>query len=109
MAKRYRWVGDFDIPAEVRLPGLRVKVSIKPCNSQGFFAYDPTKDLAEIVISDALPVEVQRYVLLHELIHVANDLCDQMLERFPDDVKTLRAAGIDQVEHPSRDEAPDAG
>ena len=90
-----RWDFNWPIPKYVQLPGARVKVQVGPrkFNSDGAWVYDVPGNQALIVIDEKLPLEVQRYTLLHELQHAMVDVLDQGVERFPEYVKTKLAAG----------------
>lgn len=94
--KRPTFAGDFEIPKRVELPGLRLRVKVVPPDeaatsvfaghADGAFLYNITKGTAVVLVDGRLPLPVQRYVLLHELLHAANDAMDIALEEFPDHV-----------------------
>jgi len=56
--------------------------------NDGLWVYGLEDNSATILIDGRLPLEVQRYTLLHELLHAMNDLIDQMLEKEPAHVQT---------------------
>lgn len=97
--RRRRWNGDFAIPRSVPLPGCRIGVvtvhdSGVPNTVDGAWTYSYMQDKARIFIDADLPLPVQRYVLLHELIHALNDILDQMIEQCPELVQTRHMAGL---------------
>lgn len=88
--KRKRWKLDFDIPKSINLPGVRIAVKLeapsedsRAANNHGMWLYDLDKDRAAIIIDKEVPIEVQRYVLLHELLHAVHEALDLALEEFP--------------------------
>ena len=96
MASKHRkWQGAFLIPKAIRLPGLTIKVKMgtpeelmsmgKP---DGAWLYDLEDEMAVILLDASIPIEVQRYTLLHELQHAVIELVDIMLENYPQDVRT---------------------
>jgi len=92
--KRRRWNYDFPIPASVALPGCRVRVALADpnassiaANTHGLWLYDVDEDKAAIVISKDAPIEVQRYVLLHELLHAIHEILDVGISEFPELVR----------------------
>jgi hypothetical protein len=93
--KRPTWSGDWPIPRVVPLPGMRVRVRVVPPEKcpykYGAFVYvEPTGEHphATVLINGQWPIEMQRYILWHELVHAVNDGIDQMVEKFPDHVQT---------------------
>ena len=85
--KRPAFVGAFDIPKVIQLPGCRVRVRVVPpeeagilheCDGAAIYSYE--KQTAVILIDSRLPIEMQRYTLLHELLHVVHEAIDIMLE-----------------------------
>ncbi|MGH6691885.1 MAG: hypothetical protein ACREF4_14540 [Gammaproteobacteria bacterium] len=95
--RRPRWSPDFAIPTSVPLPGCRVRVELRDARGEtpdGVWLYDVESDRAAILLDASLPLPVQRYALLHELIHALNDVLDQMIEKYPDLVQTRHMAGI---------------
>lgn len=89
--KRPAFSGDWPIPKRIDLPGMRVRVRVVPPGESsvaskfdGVFMYDVEKSSAVILVDGSLPLEVQRYVVLHELLHAANEAADVALEHFPD-------------------------
>lgn len=97
-AKPPVWSGDWSIPKVVKLPGARVTVRLVPQEEvekagclYGVFTYAPPtyeKPSAIIRINKDLPVEVQRYTLVHELQHALVELLDVMVEKFPESVQS---------------------
>lgn len=89
-AKKPNFHGSWPIPKRWDLPGLRVLQTklTESATHDGAWLYNLTLDKALMTIDRRLPVEVQRYTYLHELLHCVNDLVDIMLERFPDEVMT---------------------
>lgn len=93
--KRPAWYGDWPVPKAVHLPGVRVRVRQLPETDMlekygtrfGCFSYDVPKQLAVVILNGDLPLEVQRYTLLHELQHALVDVLDQMVEKFPESVQ----------------------
>jgi Zn-dependent peptidase ImmA (M78 family) len=97
--RRPRWDADFVIPKSVPIPGCRIGVSGvndsgEPNTVDGAWVYSASQDKARIFIDSSLPLPVQRYTLLHELIHALNDILDQMIEHHPDLVQTRYMAGL---------------
>ena len=96
------WTGDWPIPKTIHLPGVVFQVLVvgekddrgilRKCD--GFTHYSFDEDACRIVIDGMLPLPVQRYVLIHELRHVDNELQDIMLEHFPQHVQTKHMAGL---------------
>lgn len=86
------WHGDWKIPKRIHLPGVTVYVRPLPKDRQdefdGMWVYSVERDEAYLFIDTRLPIEVQRYIVLHELQHAAVELVDAMIEKFPDHVKT---------------------
>jgi hypothetical protein len=97
-----RWTGDWAIPKTIHLPGVTVQVQVigekddrallRGCD--GFTMYSYHQDACRIILDGTLPLPVQRYVLIHELRHVDNELQDIMLEHFPKYVQTKHMAGL---------------
>lgn len=94
------FTGDWLIPKRVKLPGMRVRVKVVPpagCSvfanqCDGLFTYSVSKGTAVVLIDGRLPLPVQRYVLLHELLHAMHELIDIGLEEFPESVMTKSSA-----------------
>jgi hypothetical protein len=88
------WSGDWPIPSKIRLPGVTIRVRVVPPAADraldGGWVYEPPGDgeKALILIDGSLPLEFQRYVLLHELGHAIHETIDVMLEAFPGHVRT---------------------
>lgn len=86
------WHGDWKIPKRIHLPGVTVYVRPLPKERQdefdGMWVYSVEKDEAYLFIDTSLPIESQRYVILHELQHAAIELVDAMIEKFPEHVRT---------------------
>lgn len=57
-------------------------------NFDGHWVYNIREDRCGILIDRRLPIQVQRYVYLHELLHGVHELIDIMLEEFPEHVMT---------------------
>ena len=99
--KRPAFVGAFDIPKVVPLPGCRTRVRIVPADEaavlhdcDGLHTYNYDKQTSVILIDGRLPIEVQRYVLLHELLHAVHEALDVLLEHAPTDVSTKSMAAM---------------
>lgn len=95
--KRRTWSGDWPIPKRILLPGCRVRVKVVPpeemkvlngCDGAALYSHE--KQSCVILIDGSLPIEVQRYTLIHELDHVLNELRDIMLEHYDEHVQTRR-------------------
>ena len=99
---------DWPIPAYVSLPGCRVRVVVReidPKGPDGFWSYDTDKGKAQVSIRAGLPLSVQRYVLLHELLHTVHEIIDICLEEHPHNVSTKNMAerdGLMSQEEPCR-------
>lgn len=69
----------FRIPKQIVLPGLVVHVVLAPRDSpelegdKGAWQYETEAGRGMIYLAQELPVEEQRYVLLHELQHAMVD------------------------------------
>lgn len=101
-----RWSGDWPIPNHISLPGCRVRVKLVPPDQppldsavglHGIFRYDVDKDIATIYIDATAPLPVQRYILIHELDHVLNELRDVMLEYHLDKVHPASVRDLKEV------------
>ena len=95
------WVGTFDIPRRVQLPGVRIRVRVvdpseRIMENDALWLYNVEQQTAVILIDGRLPLEVQRYSLIHELQHALVDLLDVMVEHFRTDVQPKRVHA-DQV------------
>ena len=93
--KKPVWVGTFDIPKHVQLPGLRIRVRVvapeeRVMENDALWLYNVEDHTAIILIDGRLPIEVQRYSLIHELQHALVDLLDVMVEHFRADVQPKR-------------------
>ena len=93
MKSKSVWAGDWPIPKRIHLPGLRVRVKIVPEDEievlngcDGMWLYDHGKGSAVLMIDGTLTLPVQRYTICHELQHVATDLLDVLVEKFPGQV-----------------------
>ncbi len=89
------WRGNWPIPKYISLPGVRIRVKIVPedeaevlngCDGLWLYEHSKGKSSAVILIDGTLSVPAQRYTLCHELQHVATELLDVMLEKFPGQV-----------------------
>jgi hypothetical protein len=96
------WSGDWPIPKVVLQPGLRIRVRLKPeawlvekGYKYGIWVYDHP-NTATIYINQDQPIEVQRYILYHELGHAVHEAIDIMLEKFPEHVQTISMARLAQ-------------
>lgn len=78
----------FRIPAQVVLPGLMVRVYVKPRKgpeldgNTATWEYDD-KGTANIYIASDIPIRRKRWALLHELQHVMVDYPDLALTDHP--------------------------
>lgn len=81
--------GDWAIPSRITIPGLTAKVRLEENDLfDGNFVYAFEPQMALFKVDVRLPIEVQRYVLLHELLHAVHEDLDVMLEKFPQFVMT---------------------
>lgn len=82
--------GDWPIPKAWDLPGLRhIPTRFTESDSHdGNFVYNHVEDKAAMLIDRRLPIEVQRYTYLHEMLHAIHEVLDIMLEKFPEYVMT---------------------
>ena len=90
-----RWSGTFDIPKRITLPGLTIRVRVvdpaeRAMDADALWLYNVEQQTAVILIDGRLPLEVQRYSLIHELQHALVDLLDVMVEHFRTDVQPKR-------------------
>ena len=90
-----RWSGTFAIPKRITLPGLTIRVRIvdpaeRVMDADALWLYNVEQQTAVILIDGRLPLEVQRYSLIHELQHALVDLLDVMVEHFRADVQPKR-------------------
>lgn len=90
------WHGNWKIPKRIKLPGVTVHIRPIPKEQEadydGMWVYSDSQDKAYIYLDTSLPIEVQRYVILHELQHAAIELVDVMIEKYPDHVRTKHMA-----------------
>lgn len=93
--------GEFEIPKTVKLPGCRIRVKVVPSEEaeklgvcDGAWLYDYEKQTAVILIDGRQPIAVQRYILLHELLHAVHEVIDVMLEKQPETVSTKSMAVV---------------
>lgn len=90
--------GDWPIPSRITIPGLTAKVRLEENKRfDGNFEYVFDAQRAIFKVDMRLPLEVQRYVLLHELLHAVHETIDVMLEKYPDLVMTK---SMYKVKHP---------
>lgn len=109
MAKPPVWSGDWKIPRVISLPGLRIRVKvvtpkdIEPLGEDyGQWIYAPPNaetPYATILINGKWPIELQRYILWHELQHSVVEGLDQMVEKFPIHVHTHAMAKMAMALH----------
>jgi hypothetical protein len=96
------YTGDWPLPKVIVLPGMRVRVRVVPhADMQGrgvdYGAFVYTALTADIFISDKWPLEVQRYILWHELQHAVVEGLDTMIELYPQFVQTDQMNQIGKV------------
>jgi hypothetical protein len=112
--KRPVFWGDWEIPKRIVLPGVRARVRLVPeaeierrGSGCGLWVYSYDEQYATIFINQDMPVEVQRYTLLHELQHLLIELLDVMVEKLPEHVQSVSMAKMtaflkgDPLEGPS--------
>ena len=91
------WTAGFEIPKVIHLPGVRVRVRVMPADApqiQGYDArwiYDPD-GTATILLDGGLPVECQRWFLIHELLHAVHDVREVFVNDHPEHVQTKSMA-----------------
>ena len=96
------WTGAFDIPNVVRLPGLTIRVRVvdpaeRVMENDALWLYNVEQQTAVILIDGQLPIEVQRYSLIHELQHALVDLLDVMVEHYRASVQPKRVNADQQA------------
>lgn len=108
--RRPTFVGDFAIPRVVPLPGCRVRVKVVPPEEaekigacDGVWLYDYAKQTAVVLIDGRNPIEVQRYTLLHEIVHAAHEVIDLLLEKQPEHVATKSMVAMRKEQERLRD------
>lgn len=113
--KKPVWVGAFDIPKVIRLPGLVIRVRIvdpveRVMENDALWLYNAEQQTAVILIDGQLPIEVQRYSLIHELQHALVDLLDVMVEHYRADVQPKRVNADQRAATPgsSASRSPDS-
>lgn len=97
--KKKRWNLEFDIPKSIKLPGVTIQVKCvspseedKVDNNHGMWQYNVDTDRAVIYVDKDAPIEHQRYVLLHELLHAIHELLDVGICEYPEFVQpTVKA------------------
>jgi hypothetical protein len=102
--RRPTFTGDWQIKKRYDLPGISLRVKVVPPDeaaksvfaehADGAFVYNVAKDTAVVLIDGRLPLAVQRYVLLHEVLHAANEAMDIGLEEYPDHVMPKSVARL---------------
>ena len=105
------WTGDWPIPKRITLPGLRVRVKTVPQDEveilngcDGLWLYYHGKKSAVLMLDGSLPLPVQRYTICHELQHIATDLLDVMIEKFPEQVQSKAYFKLVQIKDKDTDQ-----